>query len=160
MTAKKKSTAGKKAEEKQIRKTIESFLKVLQIEGDFSVALSEEGIDVVLGTSDSGIVIGYHGEALDALQTILSLALSKKLNRFIRVFLEVGDYKKNRTSWLENLALSAKERALAERQEVALSSLKPWERRIVHLFLQDDESVVSESVGEGRERTLIVKPRA
>lgn len=148
-------------EEKIVWQTIEGLFGQLGIDGTFTLAKgSEEAVEVALETKDTGVVIGYHGATLEALQLVLSLLVSKKLNRFIRVSLEVGDYKKQRTDYLENLALSAKEKVLIERKEIFLPSLRSWERRIVHLFLQDDEEVFSESVGEGKERTLVIRPRS
>lgn len=142
-----------------VEKTAKAMLDVLQIEGTLKTSLNDNIIDIVLDTKDTGVVIGYHGEALESLQLLISLSASKKIGRFVRVSLEVGDYKKNRISWLENLASSAKEKALAQKQEVVLPNLKSWERRVVHMCLQDDKDIMSESVGEGRDRTLIVKPR-
>lgn len=146
-------------EQKIVDKAIKELLKQLGIEATFTVEAQDDVLAVFLETQDTGIVIGYHGEVLEALQLILSLIVSKKLGRFLRVMLEVGDYRKNRTGWLENVALSAKEKVLVEQQEVILPDLKAWERRIVHLLFQDDKDVMSESVGEGRERTLVIKPR-
>ena len=148
-----------KKEEKIVKKAIKDVLKLLEIDGDFSLAISTDIIEVSLDTKDSGMVIGYHGEVLESLQLILSLCVSKKIGRFVRISVEVGDYKKNRTDWLENLAMQTKEKVLTEKKEVPLPSLRSWERRIVHMYLQDDEEVVSESVGIGKDRTLVVKPR-
>ena len=150
-----------KQEEKIVWETVETLFHQLGIDGTFTLAKGgEEAVEVVLETKDTGVVIGYHGATLEALQLVLSLLVSKKLNRFVRVSLEVGDYKKQRTDYLENLALSAKEKVMLERKEFFLPSLRPWERRIVHLLLQDDEEVFSESVGEGKERTLVIRPRS
>lgn len=139
------------------------ILKLLDIEGKFEILTSEnkeeEQVEVVLETQESGIIIGYHGETLEALQLILSLCVSKKIGHFVRVSLEVGDYKKNRTEFLKNLALEAKERVVSENKEFSLSNLKSWERRIVHLVLQDFKEVTTESVGEGKDRALIIKPQ-
>lgn len=146
--------------DEQIQKTAEELLGLLGIEGEVSVQKEEDVINILLDTQDSGMVIGHHGDILESLQLILSLAISKKLGEFVRVSLEVGDYKKNRTGWVESMAAQAKERALAEGQEVPLPNLKAWERRIVHLMFQDDTEVMSESVGEGKERTLVIKPRS
>lgn len=142
-----------------VRKTTEELFSHLEIAGNFDLSEQENALDVVLETADSGIVIGYHGEVLEALQLILSLLVAKRLGRFVRVTVEVGDYRKNRSEYLQKLALSAKERAIAEQQEQAIHSLKSWERRIIHLLLQDDTQVTSESVGSGKERVLVVKPR-
>lgn len=152
--------------ESAVKEIVSELFKLLEIEGAFDIISSEdessegqEQIEVVLDTKESGIVIGYHGETLEALQLVLSLCISKKLGRFIRVSVEVGDYKKNRTEFLKNLALEAKERVINENKEFSLSSLKSWERRIVHLALQNDKEVITESVGEGKDRALIIKPQ-
>ena len=55
--------------------------------------------------------------------------------------------------------MQVKEKALSENKEQVLSSLKSWERRIIHLYLQSDEQVTSESEGEGKDRVLVIKPR-
>ncbi|QQG40731.1 MAG: KH domain-containing protein [Candidatus Levyibacteriota bacterium] len=144
---------------KTIEKVISDILKALEIEGEFSILVKEDVIEVSLETKDSGMVIGYHGEILESLQLILSLAVSKKIGEFIRVSIEVGDYKKNRTDWLENLAIQTKQQVLLERKKIAIPNLRSWERRIVHVYLQEDPDVLSESVGVGRDRTLVVRPR-
>ena len=81
------------------------------------------------------------------------------MGRFVRASIEVGDYKKNRTDWLETLAIQTKEKVLLDKKEVPLPNLRSWERRIVHVYFQEDPEVISESVGEGRDRTLVIKPR-
>jgi spoIIIJ-associated protein len=144
---------------KKIEPTIKKFFESLEIDVNFNISEDEEAIAVTLETEDTGILIGYHGETLEALQLVLSLLLAKKRGEFKRVSLEVGDYKKNRSEWLETLALDAKERAIAENKEIYLSELKSWERRVIHLLLQDDKEVVSESTGEGKDRVLVIKPK-
>jgi len=149
-------------DKKIIQKTTEELLKILAIDGSFDVLANEEEetADVILDTKDSGIVIGYHGNMLESLQIILSLCISKRLGKFVRVSMDVGNYRKNRADWLKNLALQIKEKALEQNREIPISNLKPWERRIIHLLLQEDKEVTSESEGEDRDRILIVKPKA
>jgi spoIIIJ-associated protein len=149
-----------KAELTTIEKIATDLLKRLEIVGEVSVEETEETVEVLLKTEETGIVIGYHGEVLDSLQLVLSLMISQKIGRFQRITVEVGDYKKNRSEYLEKLALQVKEQVTREGREHAVSSLRPWERRIMHMLLKDDESVTSESVGEGKERVLIIKPRS
>jgi spoIIIJ-associated protein len=144
---------------KEIEKIVSKFLKGLGIEATASISETEDEISIVLETEDTGMIIGYHGDTLEALQLVLSLCVAKTLGEFKRVSLEVGDYKKNRSEWLTNLALESKEKAISEGREVALRDLKSWERRIVHMTLKDDTSVLSESVGEGKDRMLVIKPR-
>lgn len=149
----------KTSKEEIVKKTAEELFGLLGIEGKIDVLLKDEEVEIVLETAETGIVIGYHGETLESLQLILSLCVSKRLGSFTRVILEIGDYRKNRTDWLKTAALAAKEKAMDEQKEVAIPNLKSWERRIVHLLLQEDKEVISESIGDGKERTLVIKPR-
>ncbi|KKQ41394.1 MAG: hypothetical protein A3H17_02085 [Candidatus Levybacteria bacterium RIFCSPLOWO2_12_FULL_37_14] len=153
-----------KKEIKTIQEVTEKLLKLLDVDGDFEILESkeskEESVEIVLNTKDTGVVIGYHGDTLEGLQLVLSLCVARNLGRFVRISIDVGDYKKNRTEFLKTLAQETKERVLAEGKEIAVPELKSWERRIVHLLLEKDEEVVSESQGEGRDRVLIVRPKA
>ncbi len=149
-----------KKEEKIIRETTKELLELLSIDASFKINVSEEGADVVLETEERGIIIGHHGDVLESLQLILSLCVSKRVKKFIRISLEVGEYKKNREDWLRSLAIDAKDRVIGEKRQVLLPSLKAWERRVIHLMFQNDAQVVTESIGEGKDRTLVVKPRS
>lgn len=155
----KNNTSVTTAELQVIEQTITELMQMLGIDGTFEVSQQDEMINIVLETPDTGLVIGYHGEILESLQLITSLIVARKLGRFVRISVEVGDYKKNRSSYLEQLARETKEKVLAEGMEYSLPELKSWERRIVHMILQDDSEVVSESMGEGKERVLVIRPR-
>lgn len=146
-------------DQKTIEQLVEKMFALLGIDGTFAIEYNGEILDIMMETKDTGMVIGYHGEVLESLQLILSLAIAKKLGHFMRISIEVDGYKKNRTEYLEKLAQQTKEKAIAENQEQVLMALKSWERRIIHLLLQDDDQVTSESSGEGKERVLIIKPR-
>jgi spoIIIJ-associated protein len=142
-----------------VQTLVDDLFATLDISGSATVEEQNEMIHVVLDTEDGGMVIGYHGETLEALQLVLSLMVAKKLGRFIRVSVEVGDYKKNRQEYLEKLASQTRERVVGEQREVVLSDLKSWERRVIHMILQNDEEVESESMGEGKDRVLVIRPR-
>ena len=148
-----------KEELQDIEAIATDLIERLGITGEIEVAEQDETVEVTVKTEETGIIIGYHGEVLDSLQLVLSLMVANKLGRFQRLTLEVGDYKKNRSEYLEKLAFQVKEKVLREGREHAVSSLRPWERRIMHMLLKDDPEVTSESVGEGKERVLIIKPR-
>lgn len=146
-------------DQKTIEKVVKELFDSLGIKDLFEVTEGEEATEIVISSDDPGLLIGHHGDTLDSLQLILSLAIAKKLGEYKRITLEVADYKKNREDYLRNLAEQTRDRAISEQREIFLPNLKSWERRIVHLFLQEDSGVVSESVGEGRERTLVVRPK-
>jgi spoIIIJ-associated protein len=146
-------------ETKIIEEIVEKIFSLLEIDGTFTIEENGETVDVMMETKDTGIVIGYHGEILESLQLILSLAVAKKIGRFVRISIEVDDYKKNRMEYLHSLAEQVKEKTIAENKEQVLLSLKSWERRVIHLYLQEDDQVTSESSGEGKERVLLIKPK-
>jgi spoIIIJ-associated protein len=147
-------------EQKKIEEIVTKLLTFLEVDGSFILEQDGELLNIILETKDTGMVIGYHGEGLEALQTMLGVMITKQIGRFVRISVEVDGYKKNRTEYLEKLAQQAKERALTENKEQVLMSLKAWERRIVHMILQNDDQVVTESSGEGRDRVLVIKPKA
>ena len=66
-------------------KRYEELLKLLGIEGGIEINFGDEAVDIVLDTPDSGVVIGRHGDILESLQLVLSIVISKKLNRFLRI---------------------------------------------------------------------------
>lgn len=146
-------------EKKIIQSILKEILELLEVKSDFEIEEKDDLISIKLTTEESGIIIGYHGDTLEALQLILSLAVAKKLDKFLRISIDVGDYKKNREDWLKNLALETKDRVITEGKEIVLPQLKSWERRIIHLLLQNDDKVISQSQGEGRDRVLVVSPK-
>lgn len=143
----------------KIQQKTEEFLNLLGVKATVSVAAEGETAQINLETDETGMLIGYHGETLEAMQLILSLMLARELGEFVRVSLEVGDYRRNREDYLKQVVEQTKERVLTENRPVSLPNLKSWERRIVHMMLQNDAEVTTESLGEGRDRVLTIKPK-
>ncbi len=111
-------------------------------------------------TEETGLLIGHHGKTLESFQLILGIIISKKIGQWVKVYVNVGDYREKREETLMHMAQRAADRALALGRPVELSRLSPSERRIIHLTLSGDERVETESVGEGDGRMLLVKPKA
>ena len=142
---------------KLITEAAEELLKQIKIDGKIKVSEKEETYTVKIETEDSGILIGFHGETLSGFQLILSLMIYKKLGSWLKILVDVGDYREKREEELRQLAISAAEKVIATGQPVELYELSSFERRIIHLALVDHPQVTSESIGEGRERKLVVK---
>lgn len=143
-----------------VQHIVEEFLGKLEITGSVSVVTDETGaFRVNIATEETGLLIGFHGRTLESIQLLLGIIVSKKLDRWTKVYVNVGDYREKREETLMHMAQRAAERALAFGRPVELR-LSPAERRIVHLTLSGDERVSTESVGEGDERVLLVKPNA
>ncbi len=138
----------------------QDLLQKLNIEATVVVSEKDGAMWVAVETEDRGVLIGYHGRSLEAFQIILGQLVFKKLGTWVRIVVSVGDYRERREEQLKEMAKSAIERVLATGEAVVLSYLTPAERRLIHLELQENPQVTSESEGIGRERKLVVKLRA
>ena len=144
----------------QVQQVTEDLLQRLGIAGSVSVDIDEtEAYRVHIETEETGLLIGFHGRTLESFQIILGLLVSKALESWVRVYVNVGDYREKREEALMLMAQQAAERALTQSRPIELSHLSASERRVIHLTLSGDERVETESVGDGSQRTLLVKPR-
>jgi spoIIIJ-associated protein len=109
---------------------------------------------------DLGILIGRQGETLRDLQYITRLIVSRKVQHWVNVLVDVGGYKRRRERVLTELAQRMAERVVAEGRPVSLEPMPAHERRIVHMALRDHEFVTTESTGEGRRRKVVILPTA
>lgn len=145
---------------KAVQTIAEELLGKLEIVGSVSVTTDETGaFRVNIETEETGLLIGHHGKTLESVQLILGIIISKKLGRWVKAYVNVGDYREKREEALMHIAQRAAERALALNRPVELTRLSPAERRIIHLTLSGDERIATESMGEGDDRVLLVKPK-
>jgi spoIIIJ-associated protein len=110
-------------------------------------------------TDEAGLIIGNRGNTLNSLQTVLSLMLSKKLDNWQRVLINVNNWRDKEERRLGELAAQAAERALSTGEPQYLYNLIPAQRRVVHLALAEEKGIETKSEGEGRERFLVVLPK-
>ncbi len=144
----------------QVKKITDDLLSKLEISGTVSVDVDETGAyRVHIDTEETGLLIGFHGKTLESFQIILGIIVSKKLESWVRVYVNVGDYREKREEALMYMAQRAADRAIASGRPVELTRLTASERRVIHLTLSGDERVATESVGEGESRILVVKPK-
>ncbi len=136
------------------------LLGKIEIPNQVNVTEADGVFLVNIETEESGILIGHHGKNLESLQIMLGLITAKKLDNWVRILVEVGDYRKRREEQLLQMAKNITSQVIESGQAVEMPYLSPNERRVVHMSLSDHPQVTTESVGVGRDRTLIVKPRA
>lgn len=108
---------------------------------------------------DLGILIGRRGKTLFALQYLVNLILSKRNRSRVKVFVDVEGYRRRRQDSLRSLALRMADQVHSTGRSVTLEAMPPHERRIVHLALQASPDVMTESVGEGENRKVIINPK-
>ena len=108
---------------------------------------------------DLGILIGRHGETLDALQYVTRLIVSRELQGRANIVLDVEGYKTRREGALRKLAHTMASQARQMGRTMTLEPMPPNERRIIHITLRDDDTVTTESVGNGDQRRVTIIPR-
>ncbi len=108
---------------------------------------------------DSGLLIGRRGETLRALQLLVNLLASRKLDTRTTIMVDVAGYQEKRIKSLTSLAGRVAQRVSATGHPIALEPMPPNERRIVHLALADHPEVVTESTGDREGRQVVVAPK-
>lgn len=108
--------------------------------------------------ADTPLLIGFHGQTLNALQTILRTLAFKKFNESPLILVEAGGYREQREEELRRRALEAADKARFLLKEVSFPAMSSYERRVIHVILSEEKGVKTESRGEGRERHIVVIP--
>ena len=107
---------------------------------------------------DLAVLIGRHGKTLDALQTLVSAVTVRKMGFRYPIVIDVEGYKNRQRQKLESIARSAANRAVGQSKSIKLRPMTPYERRLVHIALRNDNRVDTASEGEGSARHVVVIP--
>lgn len=148
----------KKTFEDDIKEYLDNLFKAMNIEADIKMEYddTEKILNIDLEGPEMGILIGKRGQTLDALQYLVSLAVNKKSESYIRVKLDTENYRARRKETLENLAKNIAFKVKRTKRSFALEPMNPYERRIIHSTLQNDKYVATRSEGEEPYRKIIV----
>lgn len=132
----------------------------IECEVEMKEIIEEEQINLVcnIKTSESSYLIGQYGVNLQALQHIARVIVRKKTENKNVFILDVNSYRQEKNESVFVLAKSMAEKALFEKRAIALSPMSPYERRLVHMELSKNEQVKTESIGEGEDRRIVIKP--
>lgn len=105
---------------------------------------------------DTGILIGYRGENLYALQSIISAVANKNSDEKVRVILDIEGYKEKREKTLQELALKISKTVERTKKPIKLEPMQAYERKIIHSCLQNSSTVKTESIGEEPRRRVVI----
>ena len=122
----------------------------------YVVNFENNNILVDIDGKDTGYLIGYRGEVLNSLQNILTNVIGKDMNGKVRVLLNIGGYREKREKDLEILASKIAGSVIKTRKSITLEPMTAYERKIIHLKLQDNDKVETHSIGEEPYRKLVV----
>lgn len=148
--------------ESRVEKVEEYFRSVCSAMGvDVEIAVREEGeyIHVDITGQEAGMLIGHHGQTLEAMQYLANLATAKLADEGGRVLLDVEGYRKRREETLVRLASRLSDRVKRSGESVALEPMSAHERRVIHVALQDDPDVTTGSEGDEPFRRVVIQPK-
>ena len=118
-----------------------------------------EAIVVDVSGRDLGVLIGWRGETLRALQTMTNLLASRKIGPDQRVIVDVERYRQRRENTVREIAYRAARQVKVTGDPITLDAMQPFERRAIHLALESDPDVTTVSIGEEPDRRVVVGPQ-
>ena len=138
---------------------VEGKVNVLQSEAEDNepapITLDVEGVE----SDDLNVLIGRQGEVLNALQYITRLIVSREVEHWVNLVVDVQKYKQRRAKSLKQLAGRIADRVARTKQPVALEPMPPNERRTIHIALRGHPAVTTQSVGKGDKRKVTIIPK-
>lgn len=157
--AKCKASAKIKRMNEKIKKIAEELLNLAGVSSQIDIIdLGDKTYQININAEDeTGLLIGFRGENINAIQTVVSLILKGQTGEWYRIIVNVGDYREKQEDKLKDLAAQAADRAVETKEPQPIYNLNASQRRIVHMFLSDRKDIVTESEGVEPERYLVVK---
>lgn len=143
----------------EVEKFLKELLKNISEKIEFSTSIDNGTVLVEINGEGSAKLIGYRGEALNALQIIISGVVKNKIDEPVRITLDVEGYRNKREKTLEELAMKLEKTVMKNGKSIKLEPMTPYERKIIHTALQDSNYVKTYSIGEGDHRRLVVSKK-
>ena len=144
--------------EENVKEFLNKVFEAMKLEVEIITKYDEENgvIDTEFRGEEMGVLIGKRGQTLDSLQYLTNLAVNKQTDHYVKIKLDTEDYRKRRKDTLENLAKNISYKVKRTKRPVALESMNPYERRVIHSALQNDRFVSTHSEGEEPYRHVVV----
>jgi spoIIIJ-associated protein len=151
--------AGESADAAQLREIVDRIAREIGVRCSIDIAESDEEIRVTCAGGELGLLIGRHGQTIDAIQYLANAILYHNRDDRKPVVVDAAGYRARRQTTLDGIAVRSAERAAATGQRVELEPMTPVERKIVHERLKDDPEVETVSEGTEPNRYVVVVPR-
>jgi spoIIIJ-associated protein len=148
-----------KSQADNARDIVDQLLSKMGIRCQVTTRATPEAIVVDVSGRDLGVLIGWRGETLRALQTMTNLLASRRLGPDQRVIVDVERYRQRREHTVREIAYRAARQVKVTGDPITLDAMQPFERRAIHLALEADPEVTTISIGEEPERRVVVGPR-
>lgn len=140
---------------------VKTLIENMGIDASVTLVENENGVTINVNGGNCSSLIGHHGETLDQLQYLVSLAANKDKdeengNDYTKITVDVEDYRAKREATLRSLARRMASKVLKYKKNVALEPMSAYERRIIHSEIQNIEGVTTNSVGQENNRRVII----
>lgn len=144
--------------EQRVERFLGAVLDAMGVEATIQTREDAEALFVNVDGTEAGLLIGHHGQTLDALQFLTNLAASR-VESGARVVLDVEGYRRRREETLSRLASRLADRVRRSGERVALEPMSAHERRVIHMALAEHPHVATESEGEEPNRRVVIVPK-
>lgn len=144
-------------DKEKIYEILMNILKLLEFDVYVEIKEDETGILFKIKSEDmSQFIIGHHGANLFAIEHIVhGIARTQKIEK--KFTIDVNDYKMRKESALITKVYEVAKKVLKDRRPIVLRAMNAYERRLVHTTLESNDDVTTESIGEGRDRKVVIK---
>lgn len=136
---------------------LKKFSSTIGISIESEILYNNESFNITLVTSNNSLLIGKEGKNLQALQNIIRQSLKVKTGINIKVNIDISNYKQKKLNNLENEIKKIAKEVVKTKLDVSLDPMNSYERRCIHSLISEYENLTTESVGEGKERHIIIK---
>ena len=144
------------------KNNVEEFLKEFTTSVknlEYKITIQNKEINVELFGEKSSDLIGYRGDTINAMQTILSSIGNKNTLVRVRVLLDIANYKEKREETLKELARKLEKTVKRNGKKIILEPMNSYERKIIHTELQNSEYVTTYSIGEEPRRKVVIEKK-
>ena len=151
-----------KIPEKMAVEFLETLVSDMELKAEITVKNGKGNEKFIsINGSDVGVLIGHHGDTLDALQYLVNLVANKKEDEnedrnYTKISLDIENYRAKRQETLETLAKRMSEKVLKYKKSITLEPMSPYERRIIHSAVQNIEGVSTNSIGSDNNRRVVI----
>lgn len=135
------------------------FVEKLNNGTAYKIEIKEKCLYITISGDNVGNLIGYRGEALYALESILKVIANQKSENRVIVRLDIEGYKEKRVKTLEELAERKAKIVEKTGKIITLEPMKAYERKIIHSFLQENSNVETRSIGQEPKRRIVISKK-
>lgn len=140
----------------RVEEFLNNWLSKVDNSLEYDIKIEEFTIFIDIKGESAGTLIGYRGETLNAMQSILSSIANRNFNNKIRLILDIENYREKRAKKLEELAEKISKTVLRTGKSITLEPMTAYERKIIHSKLQENTRVETHSIGEGNNRRIVI----